>query len=211
QHGYDAGSGQSTHGVCKAGSDNGDNGGAGSDTFFEGTGSEILNQATYKAGRKIRVSTVATASPSIIANAIGPQNTVGAIGIIPSVAAAAVSRMGRVRWIAAITTASQGWCPAAISVPIWSMRMTELRAIMPTSASTPSIATKPIGFWATSSAATTPMRPRGATLSTSKTRWKLCNWNIRMVKTSTAIAGKTACTDAWALALSSTDPPGTIR
>ena len=30
-------------------------------------------------------------------------------------------------------------------------------------------------------------------------------------KTSTAIAGKTACTDAWALALSSTDPPGTIR
>ena len=46
------------------------------------------------------MSTVATVSPPMIANAIGPQNTVGAIGIIPSVAAAAVSRMGRVRWIA---------------------------------------------------------------------------------------------------------------
>jgi thiamine pyrophosphokinase len=55
------------------------------------------------------------------------------------------------------------------------------------------------------------MRPSGATLSTSNTRWKLCNWNIRMVSTITIIAGKTACTDACALALSSTDPPATIR
>src|SRR5207344_3573091 len=96
--------GQSAHGVCKAGSDTGEIGGAGSQgACVWRAGSETLNQATYKAGRKIRVSTVATVSPPIMANAIGPQNTVGAIGIIPSVAAAAVSRMGRVRWIAAIT------------------------------------------------------------------------------------------------------------
>src|SRR4051812_31221766 len=43
-------------------------------------GSLIRNQATYRAGRKIRVSTVATVRPPMIANAIGPQNTVGAIG-----------------------------------------------------------------------------------------------------------------------------------
>src|SRR6516164_8353068 len=127
---HDAKPGRSAHDTCKAGADNGDIGGVGSDTVFLGAGSEILNQATYKAGRKISVSTVATASPPMIANAMGPQNTVGAIGIIPRVAAEAVSRIGRVRWIAAITMASQGWCPAAISVPIWSMRMTELRAIM---------------------------------------------------------------------------------
>ena len=44
----------------------------------------------------------------MIANAIGPQKTVGAIGIIPRVAADAVSRIGRVRWIAAVITASHG-------------------------------------------------------------------------------------------------------
>ena len=55
------------------------------------------------------------------------------------------------------------------------------------------------------------MRPSGATLNTSNTRWKLCNWNIRMVRISTNIIGKTAATDAFALPLSSTDPPGTIR
>src|SRR5215469_2716481 len=92
--------------------------GAGSGTVFLGSGSETLNQATYKAGRKIRVSTVATASPPMIANAIGPQKTVGAIGIIPRMAADAVSKIGRVRWIAAVTTASHVFMPAALSFSI---------------------------------------------------------------------------------------------
>src|SRR6516165_4183940 len=133
-------------------------------------GSATRNQATYNAGRKIRVRTVATASPPIIANAIGPKTTVGAIGIMTSEGAEAVSKMGRGRWIAAVTTASHTSSPASIGLPTSSMRMTELRAIMPTSASTPRIATKPSGFCASSNAPTTPIRPSGATLSTSNTR-----------------------------------------
>ena len=55
------------------------------------------------------------------------------------------------------------------------------------------------------------MSPRGATLSTSSTRWKLCNWKIRMVSTSITIAGTTASTEAFAFPLSSTEPPVAIR
>ena len=104
------------------------------------------------------------------------------------------------RWIAAVTTASHGCMPAALSFSIWSIRMTELRAIMPVSASTPRMATKPSGACASSKAATTPISPSGATLSTSSTRWKLCSWNIRMVSTSSIITGTTASTDAFAFA-----------
>jgi hypothetical protein len=43
-----------------------------------------LNQATYSVGRKISVRILATSKPSMIAKAIGPQNTVGAIGIMPN-------------------------------------------------------------------------------------------------------------------------------
>ena len=53
--------------------------------------------------------------------------------------------------------------------------------------------------------------PSGATLSTSSTRWKLCNWKIRMISTTSSIAGMTASTEAFALPLSSTDPPVAIR
>ena len=55
---------------------------------------------------------MAEVSPPMIAKAIGPQNTVGAIGIIARVVAEAVSTIGRVRLRAAVTTASQGWAPA---------------------------------------------------------------------------------------------------
>ena len=82
---------------------------------------------------------------------------------------------------------------------------------MPLSASTPRIATKPSGACASSRAATTPMIPSGATLSTSNTRWKLCSWKIRMVSTTSTIAGTTASTEAFALPLSSTEPPVAIR
>ena len=39
------------------------------------------NQVMYSAGRTISVRIVATNRPPVIANATGPQNTVGAIGI----------------------------------------------------------------------------------------------------------------------------------
>jgi hypothetical protein len=89
--------------------------------------------------------------------------------------------------------------------------MTEFRAIMPPSASTPRIATKPSGACASNRAATTPMSPSGATLSTSSTRWKLCNWKIRMISTTSNMMGTTASTEAFALPLSSTEPPVAIR
>src|SRR5262249_52018626 len=69
-------------------------------------GSLTRNQVTYSAGRKINVRTVATKRPPMIAKAIGPQNMVGAIGIIPSTVDIAVSMIGRKRDIAASTTAS---------------------------------------------------------------------------------------------------------
>src|SRR5215469_10154334 len=54
-------------------------------TFLSiGAGCLRRNQATYNAGRKISVRTVATRSPPMTAIAMGPQNIVTAIGIKPS-------------------------------------------------------------------------------------------------------------------------------
>ena len=47
----------------------------------------------------------------MIAKAIGPQNTVGAIGINPRTVEIAVSMIGRKRESVASTTASQVWPP----------------------------------------------------------------------------------------------------
>ena len=58
--------------------------------------------------------TVAAAKPPMTAKAMGPQNTVEAIGIMPSTVAAALSRIGRMRLSAAAMTASQ---PARPAVP----------------------------------------------------------------------------------------------
>ena len=51
------------------------------------------NQVTYNVGSKTSVSTVATSRPPMIATAIGPQNTVGAIGIMPRTVDTAVSSL----------------------------------------------------------------------------------------------------------------------
>ena len=67
----------------------------------------------------------------MIAKAIGPQNTVGAIGMKPRTVEMAVSMMGRNRETAPSTTASHGSRPCERSASICSMRMTALRAIMP--------------------------------------------------------------------------------
>ena len=104
-----------------------------------------------------------------MAYAIGPQKTSDAIGIMPREAAAAVSTIGRVRCVVASITASQGCKPLAMSISIWSIRITELRMIIPLSAMMPRIATKPIGVPVGNSASTTPIRPNGATLITRNT------------------------------------------
>src|SRR6516165_7965242 len=92
---------------------------------------------------------------------------------MPSEAAAAVSTIGRSRWVVASITASQGCSPLARSMSIWSTRITELRMIMPLSAMMPRIATNPIGVPVGNSANTTPIRPSGATLITRNIFWKL--------------------------------------
>ena len=96
----------------------------------------------------------------MMATAIGPQKMLRDSGIIASTAAAAVSAIGRSRWVAASTIASQVERPAAWLASIWSIRITELRWIMPISAITPSKATKPKGRFSNSKAAVTPAMPR---------------------------------------------------
>ena len=63
--------------------------------------------------------------------------------------------------------------------------------MMPIKASTPRIATKPSGAPNGSSAATTPMRPSGATLTTSASFPKLCSCTIRNVAITSSITGAT--------------------
>ena len=65
--------------------------------------SVLSNQATYNVGRKISVRIVATNKSSMIAKAIGPQNTVGAIGIMPRTVDTAVRIIGRKRELLAST------------------------------------------------------------------------------------------------------------
>ncbi len=72
------------------------------------------------------------------------------------------------------------------------------------------MATKPSGLPDSSSAATTPIRPSGATLSTRNNRWKLCSCTIRTVSMMSSMTGTTAMTEACDFLLSSTVPPTTI-
>ena len=143
----------------------------------------------------------------MIAKAIGPQNTVGAIGIIPRTVDTAVSMIGRKRELAAATTASRTFLPAARSASIWPIRITAFFVIMPINARMPRIATKPSGRLDRRSAAATPIRPSGATERTSTSREKLWSWNISTVNMMSSITGMTASTEACDFALSSTVPP----
>ena len=61
--------------------------------------------AKPRVGRKTSVRIVATSNPPKIAKAIGPQNTVGAIGIKPRTVDTAVSMIGRNRVLLASITA----------------------------------------------------------------------------------------------------------
>ena len=174
---------------------------------YNATGSRFTrNQAAYIAGNASKVNTVATTNPPMIATAIGPQNTLRDKGIIASTAAAAVSTMGRMRRTADSTIASQAGTPRARSCSIWSIRITELRWIMPISAITPSKATKPNGRFKSSSAPATPAIPRGPVRNTNIERLKLCNCNISKVNTMNSMSGMPAAIEAEPLLLSSTAP-----
>jgi len=94
---------------------------------------------------------------------------------MPREAAAAVSTIGRMRCVVASITASQGCKPLAMSMSIWSIRITEFLMIIPLRAMIPRIATKPIGVPVGSNAMTTPIRPSGATLIARNIFWKLCS------------------------------------
>src|SRR5262249_4148826 len=69
-------------------------------------------------------------------------------------------------------------CPAAMSCWIWSTRITLLRMMMPASAMTPRIATKPNGAWNIKSAAAAPMIPSGAVANTVRVLPKCWSWTI---------------------------------
>ena len=64
-----------------------------------------LNQVTYSVGRKMRVRMVPTRKPPMMAMSIGPQNTVGAIGMRPSTVETAVSMIGVKRALLALIAA----------------------------------------------------------------------------------------------------------
>ena len=106
----------------------------------------------------------------MIATAIGPKKSERVSGIIARIAASAVSAIGRSRRTVASITALKGSCPAAISFSIWSIKITELRMIMPNSAMVPNVATKPKGLLKIIRKGATPMRPSGAVSSTRITR-----------------------------------------
>ena len=143
----------------------------------------------------------------MIATAIGPQNTLRDSGIIASTAAAAVSTIGRKRRTAASTIAFQAATPRARSCSIWSIRITELRMIMPISAITPSSATKPNGRFEQQQRRRPRRRCRAAPVrNTSTERLKLCSCSISSVNMMNSISGTPAAIEPWPLLLSSTAP-----
>ena len=72
------------------------------------------------------------------------------------------------------------------------------------------MATKPSGRPDKSSAVTTPINPKGATVSTIKSRWKLLSSNMSTVSMMSSMIGTMATTEACDFALSSTVPPTSI-
>ncbi|KAG0754952.1 hypothetical protein G6F22_020787 [Rhizopus arrhizus] len=101
--------------------------------------------------------------------------------------------------------------PASMSCWIWSIRITELRMIMPASAIVPSSATKPNGARNSSRNRVAPMMPSGAVTSTIAAREKLRSCSISSVATTTRNSGMPALIEFWPRAESSTVPPVSSR
>jgi|GEM_PF-2690449 len=157
------------------------------------------------AGSASSVSAAATISPPMIATAIGSQNTLRDSGIIARTAAA-VSTIGLKRRTAASTIASQAGTPCRRSCSIWSIRITELRTIIPNNAITPSSATKPNGRFSTSRAPATPAMPMNPVRKARSERVKPCSCSINSVNMMNSATGSPAAIEPWPLLLSSTAP-----
>ena len=143
----------------------------------------------------------------MMAKAIGPQNTVGAIGSRPSTVDTAVSIIGRSRLVAQVSTASRTARPLARSSSMETIRINVFLAIIPISARMPRMATKPSGRLNTSSDSTTPISPSGRIATTMARRRKLTSMTIIVSSISTIISGTTANTEACDFWLSSNRPP----
>ena len=74
-------------------------------------------------GNTMSVRTVATSKPPLKAMANGLQNTDPMSGIMPKIAAIAVSMIGRKRSVAELIIASRGSCPSALWISIWSNKI----------------------------------------------------------------------------------------
>ena len=153
---------------------------------------------------------VATSSPPLNAMASGLQNTDPMSGIIPSMAAIAVSMIGLNRNVAELMMASRADCPSARCISIWSNRMMELRMIMPERAIMPRIAIKPSGVRVIFRASTTPMRPSGAVNNAINIRAILFNWNMRIVIIAKSIIGIGTSNFCTAVTLFSAEPSRSI-
>ena len=78
----------------------------------------ILYHVAYITGSTMSVRTVATSKPPLKAIASGLQNTDPIRGIMPKIAAIAVSMIGRKRSVAELIIASSGFCPSALWISI---------------------------------------------------------------------------------------------
>ena len=121
--------------------------------------------------------------------ASGLQNTDPIRGIMPKIAAIAVSMIGRKRSVAELIIASSGFCPSALWISIWSNKIMELRMIIPERAMIPRIAIKPNGVLVIFRANTTPINPRGAVSKAMNIRAIRFNWNMRIVMITKSIIG----------------------
>ncbi len=98
-----------------------------------------------------------------------------------------------------------------MSCSIWSTRITLLRMMMPASAITPRMATKPNAAWNMSSAAAAPMMPSGPVASTIMVLPKCCSWIMSSTRIDHQHDGIFSLMEVWLLAASSTAPCSSMR
>ena len=147
----------------------------------------------------------------MIAKAIGPQNTVGAIGIMPSTVDTAVSMMGRKREL----LASMAACQTVFAVRPFGFDLSDQdHRVLGDHAEQRQNAED--GDEARAACPDRQQRRHDADQTERRNaedqdrRWKLCSWNMSTVSIKSSITGTTATTEACDLRLSSTVPPTTI-
>ena len=147
------------------------------------------------AGR-LSVRIVATSNPPIIAKAIGPQNTVGAIGIMPSTVDTAVSMIGRKRELLASTAA----VPDPFALRPFGIDLTDQdhgilgdHPQQRQNAENGDEAQRPVRIAAAPHDADQAERRHA---EDQNSRWKLCSCTMRTVSMISSITGTTAMTEA---------------